>query len=150
MFGLTTTRRLRTELAAAYAETSRQRRRAETAEEDRDVAIFNRRQVLGTNASLDADNRRLTGRNLELGRRISLLTESDPEHAGRLDVRVTRLLKVAARILRAYEEEKARADRLQRRLDDSMGLNTSRVRDGRHWQHTRDDKRTPRTKEAQL
>ncbi|MGW3025820.1 hypothetical protein [Streptomyces sp. NPDC001221] len=40
-----------------------------------------------------------------------------------------------------YEDEKRRADRLQRRLDDALGLNTSQIADGRLWQHTRTDKR---------
>jgi hypothetical protein len=46
MLGLTTTRRLRTELAAAKAETDRQRERAETAEKNAATAVFNRRQAL--------------------------------------------------------------------------------------------------------
>jgi hypothetical protein len=48
--------------------------------------------------------------------------------------------KAAARILAAYAAEKKRADRLQQRLDDALGLNNYRVQDGRMWQHTSTDK----------
>jgi hypothetical protein len=33
------------------------------------------------------------------------------------------------------------ADQLQSRLDDALGLNSSAVLDGRHWQQTRHDKK---------
>lgn len=48
--------------------------------------------------------------------------------------------KAASRILAAYAAEKKRADRLQQRLDDALGLNNYRVQDSRMWQHTRTDK----------
>lgn len=118
MFGITTTRRMRAELAAVKAETGRQRHRAETAEEHAATAVFNRKQVLRQLADADADNRRLAGRNLELGRRISQLAEADPEYAAALERRVARLRKVGARILTAYKTERQRADRLSSYLDD--------------------------------
>jgi hypothetical protein len=118
MFGLTTTRRLGAELAAVKAETDRQRRRAETAEGHAATAVFNRKQVLRQLADADADNRRLAGRNLELGKRISTLTEADPEYAAGLERRVTRLRTVGKRILAAYKAERQRADRLVSYLDD--------------------------------
>ncbi|WP_171108654.1 MULTISPECIES: hypothetical protein [unclassified Streptomyces] len=139
MFGLTTTRRLRAELAAARAETDRQRRRAETAEGNLATAVYNRKQVLKQNAEMDATNRRLNGRLLELGRRNARLIESDPEYAAQLEQRVARLQKVGARILAAWHAERRRANHLQARLDDALGLNTPGVLDGRNWQANRQD-----------
>lgn len=48
--------------------------------------------------------------------------------------------KAAARIAAAYTAEKQRADHLQQRLDNWLGLNTSAVRAGQNWQQTREDK----------
>lgn len=139
MLGLTTTRRLRTELAAAHAEIDRQRRRADTAEDDAATALYTRRQLLRQLAEADAANRRLYQRTLDLGQRISQLAESDPEHAAALERRVARLLKVGRRILAAYALEERRANQLQARLDDALGLNTAAVLAGRRWQQTRAD-----------
>lgn len=140
MLGLTTTRRLRTEVAAAKAETNRQRERAETALSAAKTARYNREQVVRQLAEASAANDRLWGRNLELGRRISSLTEADPEYAARLERRVSRLLAVAGRLFLARREEKQRADHLQQRLDDVFGLNTSPVTKGATWQDRREQK----------
>jgi hypothetical protein len=142
MFGLTTTRRLRAELAAAKAETDRQRDRAERAEEGKATAEFNREQILRQLAAADAANRRLHDRNLELGSRISALTEADPEYTARLERRVARLLRVAVRLYAGGHAEKLRADHLQQRLDDACGLNAPAVLAGSGWQTTRHDKKT--------
>jgi chromosome segregation ATPase len=91
MFGLTTTRRLRAEVAAAKAEADRQRDHAERAEGRATTAEYNRSQALHQLAEADAANRRLHDRNLELGRRNSKLTEADPEYAATLEQRVTDL-----------------------------------------------------------
>ena len=53
MLGLTTTRRLRAELAAAKAETDRQRERAERALKEAVTAKRNRSQVLAQNRDLE-------------------------------------------------------------------------------------------------
>ncbi|MFF3511582.1 hypothetical protein [Streptomyces sp. NPDC002573] len=52
-----------------------------------------------------------------------------------------RLRKAAAEWMADSETERKRADHLQARLDDALGLNTSQVEDGRLWQHTRTDKK---------
>lgn len=140
MFGLTTTRRLRAEVADAKAETRRQRQRAETAEQTAATAEYNRGQLLRQLADADAANRRLEGRVLELGRRLTKLAEADPEYAATLEQRVTRLRRVGARILAAYTAEKKRADRLQAELDDALGLNHPDIQAGRNWQSRRPDK----------
>lgn len=122
MFGFISSRRHREELAAARAETGRVRAQRDNALALRDTAEFNREQVLRQLAGQEAANVRLHGRNLELGRQISQLAESDPEYAAQLERRVARLLKVGARLLSARTAQARRADLLQRRLDDAVGL----------------------------
>ncbi|PWG13939.1 hypothetical protein DF268_08730 [Streptomyces sp. V2] len=82
----------------------------------------------------------MAGRNLELGRRLSTLAEADPEYTAALDRRVTRLRTVGTRLLAALTAEQHRADRLQVRLDQALGLDSVHVLDGRRWQQTRQDK----------
>jgi chromosome segregation ATPase len=146
MFGLTTTRRLRAVQTAARSEQERLRIRAERAEERARTAEFNREQVLRQLAEADAANRRLHGRNLELGRQVSALAESDLEYAAQLErrvaqleQRVARLKRVGKRIVAAWRREQKRADHLQQRLDNARGLNSPAVEAGRHWQATRTD-----------
>lgn len=130
MFGLTTTRRLRD----AQAEAARQRRRADDAESNTQTAVFNREQVLRQLALADAANRRLEGRNRELGRRVAALSESDPDYAAALERRVARLGKVGRRVLAAWAREQRRADGLQARLDDAVGLSPRGIKDSAAWQ----------------
>jgi len=139
MFGLTTTRRLRAVQTAARSEQERLRIRAERAEKRARTAEFNREQVLRQLAEADATNRRLHGRNLELGRQVSALAESDLEYAAHLERRKTSLEKAGHRILAAWRREQKRADHLQQRLDNACGLNSPAVEAGRHWQATRTD-----------
>jgi formate dehydrogenase maturation protein FdhE len=134
MFGITTARRLRAELAAEKAETARQRKRAEVAEGRALTAEFNRGQALRQNADLDAANRRLMGRNIELGRRLAALAEADPEYAAALEQRIERLKKVGTRVLNAWNSELLRANHLQARLDDAVGLGSARPLDSSNWQ----------------
>lgn len=112
-------RRHREELAAARAETARLRSERDEALKQRETAVFNREQILRQLAGEEAANVRLHGRILELGRRNSELTESDPEYAAQLERRVARLRKVIARLYAGGHAEKLRADRLQKRLDDA-------------------------------
>ena len=128
-----TRRRYEDELAAAKHEIRRQRERAEAAEEKASTAEFNREQILRQLAEADATNRRLHGRNLELGRQVSVLAESDLEYAAHLERRKTSLEKAGHRILAAWRREQKRADHLQQRLDDAVGLSTTIVDSGR-WQ----------------
>jgi hypothetical protein len=57
-----------------------------------------------------------------------------------LTAEVARLNGAAEAWMADHAAEKKRADRLQQRLDDALGLNNYRVQDGRMWQHTRTDK----------
>lgn len=137
MFGLMTRRRHDAELAAAKAAADRLRDQRDQARTEsgtfRTSAQIAARQFAATDAT-DATNRRLAGRNLELGRRISQLTEADPEYAAALETRVARLRVVGARVLAAYGRERRRADGLQERLDDAVGLHHGHVEDSGRWQ----------------
>ncbi|NJP70408.1 hypothetical protein [Streptomyces sp. C1-2] len=106
---LATADRLRDERDKARAQRS----------EFRTAAVTAGRQL----AEADATNRRLDGRVLELGRRISALTEADPEYLAELEQ------ELAA--------EKRRADQLQTRLDDAVGLGADRIADSGPWQPAR-------------
>jgi len=141
-----TRRRHEAELADAKAEADRLRTDRDATVSKLATAVYNREQVLRQNAEKDAANRRLHGRNLELGRRLSQLREADPEYAAHLEQRVARLRQVGERILAAYAAEKKRADLLQDRLDDACGLNHVAVLEGGAWQARRKDK--PQTRKA--
>ncbi len=121
MLGFTTTRRHKRELAAVRAESARLRTERNNAVEERNTAVFNREQVLAQNAGLASDLTRLIGRNTELCRRLD--KQQDSAAASRL--RVAR--EAASRILAAYRVEKRRADHLQARLDQALGLDSPAV-----------------------
>lgn len=93
------------DVAALNADRDRLRRRAETAEGHAATAVSNRKQVLRQNAELDAANTRLAGWNRELRRRLD--DNTDAEYTARLEVRVARLTKAAARYLNAVWDARA-------------------------------------------
>jgi len=144
MFGLVTRRRHNAELAAARAEADRIRAERDATVSKLATAIYNREQVLRQNAEQDAVNRRLHGRNLELGRRLSAVREADPEYAASLERRLDRALTACARYLAAYHAERRRTDRLHARLDDACGLDHPAVDEGATSQARRMDKPRPR------
>jgi signal transduction histidine kinase len=143
MFGFTTTRRLRTELAAARAEADRLRDERDEALDQRAVAVRNREQILRQLAEADATNRRVHDRNLELGRRLSALAEADPEYAAELERKVAELQKRlddAARELadgewrgRARRAEK-RVAHLEKELDNACGMPPGGILNSAPWQ----------------
>jgi len=127
MFGFVSRRRHEQELAAAQTEIAALRRRVLDTEARHDEVEDKRRRLARWLAEADAANRRLAARNLELGNRISAFAESDPEYAAQLEQQVARLTaEVAA--------ETKRADRLQARLDDAVGLTPSGIQDSGRWQ----------------
>ncbi|WP_075737487.1 hypothetical protein [Streptomyces acidiscabies] len=134
------------EQLVARLDADRERLRGERNQfrQDRDAARRETTAAARRFTTADAAVRRLAGRNLELGRRLATLAESDPEHLAQLDRRVRRLRTVGTRILAAYFRERRRADHLQGRLDDALGLNRQDVRDGSLWQYSRRDKGTVR------
>jgi len=134
MFGLITRRRYEEELAAAKSEIQRQRRAAKAAEARAVTAEFNRGQLLRQLGEADAANQRLTGRNRALGQRLDQHTESAPADVAHLKSRVDRLRQIVSRLLEERRQEQRRADRLQRRLDDAVGLTPRQIVDSSVWQ----------------
>lgn len=122
MFGLTTTRRLRAELAAANANADRLREERDDARTER-AAFRSAAQISARQfTEADATNRRLFGRNLELGNRLALLDGTSLEHVVALEKRIARLLRVVDRVAGAGLTAHRRADHLQQRLDQALGL----------------------------
>lgn len=106
----------------------------------RDTAVFNRQQIGGQLAEADATNRRVHDRNLELGRRISQLTESDPEYTAQLERQVAELQQRLAEAAqdgewrgRARRAEK-RIAHLEKELDDACGMPPGGLLDSAPWQ----------------
>lgn len=120
------------EVADARAEANRQRERAEAAVKDKGTAEFNRDQVLAQNADLHAANTRLTSRNKALGQRLAeaqVANGFNPVAARRTAERIATLQKAAAvgrdeaaKARAEAKRDRQRADQLQRRLDDAVGL----------------------------
>ncbi|MFE6408199.1 hypothetical protein ACFVOR_14835 [Streptomyces sp. NPDC057837] len=121
---LITRRQHETEVAAL-------RRRVLATEARHDDVVRAHNRLAQQLAEADATNRRLHGRNDELSNRLKAVTEATPERAAALTRRVDRLRRIVARLLAEQGAEKKRADHLQRRLDDAMGLNTAPVLAGR-------------------
>jgi hypothetical protein len=125
-------RRYREELGAARAQTDRQRARAKKAEARAETEIEARRSITRQHAELDAANTRLTGRNKALGDRLleaQVAGGFNPVAARRTAERIARLQKAAAEgreeaaaARAAARRERKRADQLQKRLDDAVGL----------------------------
>lgn len=96
-----TRRRYNAEIAALHGQNEALRERCEAAETNERTERVARRTITRQHAELDAANRRLHDRNLELGRRLSQHMEADPDYAASLEQRVGRLRKAAARYLDA-------------------------------------------------
>lgn len=132
------------ELAAARAEISRQRARAVTAEARAATEIEARRTITRQHAELDAANARLAGRNKALGERLAeaqVVNGFDPVAARRTAERIVSLQKAAAEgrkeaAMARAETRRARkrADGLQKRLDDAVGLPPGGVLSSASWQ----------------
>ncbi len=127
-------RRHQAELDAVNADRERLRGERNQFAEDRDGFKYTAETAARRFVEADAANRRLHNRNLELGRRLSALSESDPEYAAALEQRIASLTKASVRVLGAWHREQTRADRLQARLDDAVGLGAGRPLDSTPWQ----------------
>lgn len=143
MFGITT-RRLRADLAAARAETDRQRARATKAEKAEATAKFNREQVLAQNAELHTANTRLAGRNKALGERLAeaqVANGFNPVAAKKTADRIAVLQKAAAAgreeaaLARAEaKRERKRREELQKKYDEAVGMPPGGLLDSAVWQ----------------
>lgn len=144
MFGFTTTRRLREELADARTEANRQRERAEKAEARAKTEIEARRSITRQNAELDAANTRLTGRNKALGQRLAEVQVANgfnPAEARRTAERIATLRKAAAAgreeatLARAEaRRERRRREELQKKYDEAVGLAPGGILNSGPWQ----------------
>lgn len=132
------------ELAAARAETNRQRARAVKAEARTATEIEARRSITRQHAELDAANTRLTGRNKALGDRLAeaqVANGFNPAAAKRTAERIAALQKAAAKareeaaIARAeMRRERKRGDHLQKELDNALGMPPGGLLDSSVWQ----------------
>lgn len=131
MFGLISSRRHDAEMADLRQQLEHLRTARNEARDERNVfrtaAQTSSRQLVAADAAL----RRVHGRNVELGRRLS------PAAVGG---RLARAVRACARYRAALAAETRRADRLQARLDDATGLDDPRVLAGARWQDHRPDK----------
>ncbi|MFL1903135.1 hypothetical protein ACJWDR_29125 [Streptomyces tauricus] len=87
-------------------------------------------------AAACADIERLAGRNRELSRRLTSAHDgqlADLDEADRRAARIRRLLKVGERLANALKTSNRRADLLQSRLDDAVGLTSPAL----NWRSTR-------------
>ncbi|MYR46758.1 hypothetical protein [Streptomyces sp. SID5910] len=135
MFGLITRRRFERETAGLRAKITVAIEQRDNARAERDAFRAVARASARQFAEADAANRRLVGRVEELGKRNSALTESDPEYAADLERRLDRALRACARWMNATWAATRRADRLQNRLDDAVGMpHGGHIRDSGPWQ----------------
>jgi hypothetical protein len=135
-------RRYEADLAAAKAETNRQRERAEKAEETARTELAARRTITRQHAELDADNRRLTGRNSALAKQLEAAQVGggfDQAAARRTAQRIARLQKAVARARTEAAEERDARRALQKRWDGAFGMDDDpAITAGADWQDRRE------------
>jgi chromosome segregation ATPase len=122
------------DIAALNADRDRLRRERDNALTEQAAFQHTARLAARQFANADATNRRLNGRLLELGRRLSRLTESDPQYAASLEQRLARALRACAGYRAELAAEGRRVRRLQARVDDAVGLHYGHIEDSRKWQ----------------
>ncbi|MGA5604046.1 hypothetical protein ACPCUF_23925 [Streptomyces griseoincarnatus] len=120
-------RRERREIAELEEYVDRLRAERDAARRERDAFRHAGRLAASKFAEADAANRRLEARNLELGRRVTALAESDPEYAAQIEQQLAEAREELA-------AEKRRAEHLQQRLDDAVGLTAKGIQDSGRWQ----------------
>jgi len=91
---------------------------------------------------------RTAGRNTTLSRRLDTALDTfhrDGEYTVQLETRLARVLRACARYRAANRLLERDVARLQKRLDDALGLNTVAMEEGARWQERRPDLPRPRT-----
>ncbi|MFE9921610.1 hypothetical protein ACFYQA_08505 [Streptomyces sp. NPDC005774] len=164
MFGLVSRRRREQELAAAQNEIAALRRRVLATEERHDEVVREHNRLAEELAATRIVNGCLTGDLTDAQARLAeydgrrtvsdVLIEHDIHRTALADalgeqmrhLNWDQLIADAKRTREAAEEwmkdhtaEKKRADRLQQRLDDTLGLDDPAVLAGQNWQATRQD-----------
>lgn len=116
MFGLTTTRRLRAELAAGRAVSDRLRKERDQLVKDRDA--FHAAAVTAARQFADADEKYVD---------VSIVNTclTDDLAAARERLATYENGSALGEQMALHRAEKKRADHLQRRLDDALGLDDS-------------------------
>ena len=135
---------LQADLAAARTEANRQRERAEKAGARAETEIEARRTITRQHAELDAANTRLTGRNKALGERLAeaqVANGFNPVAAKKTAERIATLQKAvaagredAAMARAEARRERKRGDRLQKELDNALGMPPGGLLDSAVWQ----------------
>jgi hypothetical protein len=126
-------RREQREIAELKADVARLRTQRDTALKNAATwkGVAERASEMFTDTSLVND--RLTDANLAVSRRLTRALRACARYRAALN-------KTATEWMTECQAHALRADRLQRRLDDSLGLNTAPVVLGETWQDRREQK----------
>ena len=122
------------EVAVWKAEAGRQRRRAEQAEGTARTEVACRRQISEMYDALHEEHERAHGRLMTAPGRAEPAAAFDEKRAQLAAERIARLRRGVARAREEATAEKRRADHLQERLDDAVGLKPFRIEDSRWYQ----------------
>lgn len=125
------------ETAVWKAEADRQRKRAEQAEKSLKTEVAARRRATELYSDLFDEHERVTGRNALLlcaevkEAKAAVFDEAKAKQAAD---RIADLQKGITEARAEARAEKRRADGLQKRLDDAVGLKPHGIADSRPWQ----------------
>ena len=128
------------DLADAKAEITRQRSLREAAEERAETAVFNQQEMARNQGGLLDEHRRVVARNRALCTQLEAAQVAngfDRAGAQKTANRIKRLREAVAKARGEVATETHRADQLQSRLDDALGLNHPAVAAGDGWQARR-------------
>ena len=148
-FPFVTRRRYETDLAGAKAEASRQRRRAERAEEKAATEVAARREITTLFMELDTEHDKVVHRTAALCTELEELRDAAgiEAQARRQAERIARLQKEVARAREELDEERKNSGALnrqvtalQKQVDDALGLNDPKVAAGAAWQDRREQR----------
>ncbi|MEU8968076.1 hypothetical protein AB0D11_02170 [Streptomyces monashensis] len=153
MFRLITRRRYLADLAAAKAESGRQRNRADQAERTARTEVVARRRTTEMYSDLYDEHERTVRENRSLclqleDARNTVTAETKARNAAD---RIARLQKAVAQARTEAAAARAGHQAVQRQLDDALGLNSAAVELGESWQARREQRMRydkPTTQEA--
>ena len=131
--------------AAVYAEAARWRKRVQAAEERAKTAERNQQSIARNQGVLVDQYRQVIDRNRALGEQLEAAQVAngfDRAGAQKTAKRIKRLREAVAKARGEASAETRRADLLQSRLDDAVGLNSPAVAAGDGWQARRQQRMT--------